>query len=83
MTRYFLSVIALFCMSSGVFSAEVAKSDITYIAPWTPFVDVQMGATAIDPESCGNSNSYRIDLVDDSGSQNCQPYWQHLWPVSR
>ncbi|WP_444901266.1 hypothetical protein ACJJIG_16455 [Microbulbifer sp. SSSA007] len=62
MRKYFFYVIALFCFSGEIFSAKVAKSDITYIAPWTPFVDVQMGATAIDPEGFGNSNLY-IDTM--------------------
>ncbi|WKD48939.1 hypothetical protein [Microbulbifer spongiae] len=67
MKKYIL--VALSCISATAFSAEVPKSDITHINPWTPFVDVQMNTPTIDPENCGNSNTYRVDLVDDAGGQ--------------
>ncbi|GAA5445172.1 hypothetical protein Misp06_03369 [Microbulbifer sp. NBRC 101763] len=64
---YFLC--AFFSISNNALSAEVPVSEITYIAPWTPFVDVRMSTPAIDPENCGSSSSYRIDLLNDSGSE--------------
>lgn len=53
-------------------AAEVPASQVTYVASWPAVVDVQMSATAIDPEGCSGgapSQLYRIDLLNDSGAK--------------
>ena len=55
--------------SANLFAAEVPKSEITYIAPWTPHIDIKMDTPGLDPEGCGGNTPYRIDLVNDAGAQ--------------
>ncbi|MCG9584195.1 hypothetical protein L1D13_24465 [Vibrio tubiashii] len=55
--------------SLSVFSAEVPNSKITYIAPWSPHVDIRTEAVHVDPENCGDGNYYRIDLISDPGAE--------------
>ena len=52
----------------SVHGNEVPQSLVTYIAPWTPWVDIKVESKAVDPESCGAKGFYRIDLVNDTGA---------------
>jgi len=67
--KKFIALIILGLLSVGAIANEVPKSTITYIAPWTPHVDISMAAEYIDPENCGGGHLYRIDLVNDIGAQ--------------
>lgn len=55
-------------LSPAGFAAEIAKSDITYIAPWITHVDISMSAGLSDPQGCGRGDVFRIDLVNDKGA---------------
>ena len=55
-----------FC--SQAFSAEVPKAEITYMATWTPHVDVKVDTPNLDPENCGSGDLYRLDLINDASA---------------
>jgi hypothetical protein len=61
--------IVVLALSLSLHAAEVPVSNITYVAPWSPHVDVKMNSTGLDPHGCGQSDLYRIDLVNDPGAE--------------
>ncbi|KZZ47733.1 hypothetical protein A3759_18180 [Thalassolituus sp. HI0120] len=65
MKKYFLGALVLFG-SSSVLSLEIPMAEITYLAPWSPHVDVKVDTTHLDA-GCGATDLYRIDLVNDTG----------------
>ena len=46
--KFFIVVVSFGSYQTS--AAEVTVSDITYMAPWTPHVDVKMATGFIDPE---------------------------------
>ena len=69
MRRVILSAFFML-ISTGTFAAEVAVSNIKYIAPWPEHIDVTMEAEYVDESDCQNTNTiYRIDLSEGQSAQ--------------